>query len=456
MTALAAYRGRDVGVLGLGRSGMAVVRALCAAGARVYVFDDQEERVAAAVREGAIPGVADHIARLSLLVPSPGVPLEHRLVVEARLSGVRVVGDVQLYVESFPEARFVGVTGTNGKSTTASLLYHLLRESGRDAALLGNIGTPVFDGEPPALGVTVLELSSFQLERSEALSLELAVWVGFAPDHLDRHGDLAAYLAAKRRIFDGLRPGGAAVVALSDPVSRDLAEELRTREHIRVVAVADRRAAGQAVWLEGGWLVDGLGGDPVRVLDLGRHPRLLGPPQWRNAACAYAAARLLGLTRAQLAGALAGFSGLPHRVEPVARIGRVLFVNDSKATNPEAAAASLGAFSHVFWIAGGRPKPGGFAPIRPLLGRVLRAYAIGEAEDLLARALGDRVDLVRASTLERAVRWAFSDARAAPVDRPVVLLAPACASFDHYRDFAERGEHFRRLVRELEIQEEAS
>ncbi len=445
MSARGTWAGRKIGVLGLGRSGRAVARALGREGAAVFAFDDRPEALRAAAVPGLRPGVPQDVRRLDLLVVSPGVPLAHPLAVSARHAGVRVVGDIQLFAELHPRLRLLGITGTNGKSTTAALLHHLLTAAGLRAHLGGNIGTPVFELDPKPGEAVVLELSSFQLELCTRLPLELALWLNFAPDHLDRHGTAEAYLAAKRRIFDGLSPRGTAVVVVEDPLSRALADELE-RSHVRVLRVGGE---GERLALS---VRDGLLSDPATgaaLADLRRLERLRGRHNHLDAAAAFAAARALGIAVPELARGLAAFGGLPHRMEPVATIEGVRFVNDSKATNPEAAARSLACFEECFWIAGGRAKPGGFEALNAVLGNVRCAYLIGEAAEALARALRARIPVVRAGTLARAVAAAFDDARGSGCRHPVVLLAPACASFDQFRDFEERGETFIRLVRSL-------
>jgi UDP-N-acetylmuramoylalanine--D-glutamate ligase len=447
------FRGRRVGVLGMARSGLAVTRALRSAGAEVLAFDDRAETLAPALALGALPGTPEAVAGLAALVVSPGVPLTHPaphpLVAAARQAGVRVTGDVELFAETASPRPLLGVTGTNGKSTTTALLHHLLVSAGMDAVLGGNIGRPVFDLElGPAERAFVLELSSYQLDLADRLRCRVACWLNLAPDHLDRHGDLEGYARAKRRIFRNQDVGDSRVIALDDAPSRALADSLR-EEPVRLVTVSAADRAEAAVRVSAGRLMDAIEGRPREILDLSGIGSLRGRHNHQNAAVAYAAARCFGLSPDRAAAGLPSFAGLAHRMEEVARRGRVLWINDSKATNPDAASRSLGSFSHIFWIVGGRPKPGGFKDLLPWLGAVRQAFLIGEAAHEIAADLGGTVPVRDVGTLERAVAEASAAAVASGLDPAVVLLAPACASFDQFRDFEERGDHFRELVRLL-------
>jgi UDP-N-acetylmuramoylalanine--D-glutamate ligase len=448
MAGLGRYAGRQVGILGMAASGLAAARAVAAAGAEVVAYDDRPTALEAApYRRGTLADVAG----LALLMPSPGVPLTHPephpVVVAARAAGVPIRGDVDLFADLLGERRIVGVTGTNGKSTTTALIHHLLTHAGLDAALGGNIGRPVLELEPgPPERVFVLELSSFQLDLCDRLPCRVAVWLNLTPDHLDRHGDLAGYVAVKERIFAGQGPDDVAVVGIDDAPSRELAYRLRGLGR-RVVTVTLDEAAPAEIEVAGGRLIDATDGLPVEVLDLHALGNLRGRHNWQNVAAAYAAVRAIGLTPEQAAAGLPSFNGLPHRMEEVARAGRVLWVNDSKATNPDSAEKSLVSFDNVFWIVGGKPKPGGFKSLRASLGKVRAGYLIGMAAAELEADLGDLVPTRRAGTLEAAVRAASRDARGLAEGEAVVLLAPACASYDQFANFEARGDAFRKLAR---------
>ncbi len=444
MDGLGAYRDRKVGVLGLGRSGRAVARALATRGVDVILFDDDPHTVARALEIGGRAGKPEILADLALLVVSPGVPLTHPaphpLITAARGHGVPIAGDIDLFAATYPETFLIGVTGTNGKSTTTALIAHILAEAGLPATAAGNIGRPVFELEPAAGDILVLELSSFQLDLSRSLRCRVAVWLNLEPDHLDRHGDLEGYIAAKRRLFAGQRAEDRAVIAVDDPVSRALAGELEAAG--RWVTRVSGVSAEADVGVEGDRLVERVAGEPRRIADLSALAGLRGTHNRQNATAAFAVARLLEVPADRAAQALAGFPGLPHRMQEVGRLGRVRFVNDSKATNPAAAGRSLASFSDIYWIAGGRAKPGGFAALRPHLGNVRKAFLIGEAAEELAGFLAGRVPAERVGELGEAVSAAATAARTSDAAEPVVLLAPACASFDQFPDFEARGRAF--------------
>jgi UDP-N-acetylmuramoylalanine--D-glutamate ligase len=443
MTGLERYAGQQVGVLGMARSGLAVARALASAGADVLAFDDRQEAVAdTPFRSGS----AADVPGLALLVPSPGVPLTHPrphpLIQAARDAGVPIRGDVDLFASLLGPRPVAGITGTNGKSTTTALVHRLLVAAGVDAVMGGNIGRPVFELDPgPADRTFVLELSSFQLDLCESLRCRVAVWLNLTPDHLDRHGDLAGYVRAKERIFANQLNGDAVVIGVDDAPSREAAARLQAagRSPVTVTLTGQPDAA---ISVRDGRLFE----DGVEIADLRPLLNLRGRHNWQNIAVAYAAVRALGLAPAQAVAGLPTFRGLPHRMEEVARAAGVLWVNDSKATNPDSAEKSLVSFPHIFWIAGGKPKPGGFRSLRPVLANVRAAYLIGAAAAEIAADLGDLVPVHQSGTLDEAVRAASAAARAAGAEEAAVLLAPACASFDQFANFEARGEAFRALA----------
>ncbi len=451
MRGIESYRGQEIGILGLGRTGLALLRALRGAGVAVRAFDDREEALERAVAEGARRGNPADVAGLSLLIASPGVPLRfpqpHPVIRQAREAGVEIAGDIDLFAASFPSLPLIGVTGTNGKSTTSALVSHLLRECGMPAVAAGNIGRPVFGLDPTVPQTVVLELSSFQLDLSEGLPLRAAVWLNLAPDHLDRHGDMAGYVAAKRRIFRGMAADRPHIIGIDDPLSAALADELECAGR-RVVRISGRWPDAD-FGVRGTKLVERRGSGAFERADLDRLSRLKGPHNRQNVAAAMAVVRSMGLAMESAATALPAFPGLPHRMEEVGRIAGVRFVNDSKATNPEAAARGLESCENIYWIAGGRSKPGGFDALAGSLGRVRRAYLIGEAASEIGRFLEGRLPKVMCGELAEAVRRAFGDALREGGGTATVLLAPACASFDQFVDYEARGEAFSALVRSL-------
>lgn len=455
MIALPTYAGRTVAVLGLARTGAAAVRALQAAGANVIAWDDNADRCT----EHAGAGVQltnlnqCRFDNVDALVLSPGVPLTHPephdVVKKAQAANVPVVGDVELFATSSPAAKVVGITGTNGKSTTTALLGHLLKASGREVEVGGNIGRPVLDFPPlSANGAYVVELSSYQLDLAPSLICDVAVLINISRDHLDRHGDMAGYVAVKRRIFSGQRGANAAVVGVDDDHSRATYQWLKDQGHANLIPIAVGQALEHGVYVADGVLHDRMTDTPANVA-LDGIKTLRGAHNWQNVAAAYAAARCLGLTADDIATALPAFPGLAHRAESLAVIDGVEYVNDSKATNADAAARALATFDDIYWIAGGRAKDGGYAALDPHLDHVRHAYLIGEAAPDLAAALAGKVDTTRSDTLGSAVAAATQDARRAG-GHAVVLLSPACASFDQFPDFAARGEAFRALVADLE------
>lgn len=435
--------GKRVAVMGLGRSGTATVRALLASGAEVTAWDDDEAARTAAARAGVpVAALAGNLAGLSLLVWSPGIahthPKPHALAQAARSVGIPVVCDVELLALAKPDARVLTVSGTNGKSTTTTLLAHVLRAAGHEAAAGGNLGTAALD--LPDLGPdgrTVLELSSYQLELVHSLRARAAVLLNITPDHLGRHGGLEGYVAAKRRLFDLLAQDGTAVVGVDDPHCAAIAAGLAATG-IRVVPISAERALDCGVSAPEGILLDD--GHPVCGLKM--IATLPGRHNWQNACAVYAMARADGMAPEAIAAALATYAGLSHRQELVGEVNGVRWVNDSKATNADAAEKALVCYEGIHWIIGGQAKEGGIASLAPHFGRIAHAYLIGEAAPAFAATLTGRVAFTQCGTLDEAVRRAH--AAAAPGS--VVLLSPACASWDQFKSFEHRGDVFRALI----------
>lgn len=470
MIPIPARRNQHLAVFGLSASGLATARALAASGVTVSAWDDNADKRDAAAAEGI--GIADLSAAswkdIDALVLSPGVPLTHPephwTAQLANDAGRPIIGDIELLAEARTEATFVGITGTNGKSTTTSLIGHVLQSVGREVAIGGNLGPPALTLEPlDEDGVYVLELSSYQLDLTHEARFDVAVLLNLTPDHLDRHGDMEGYLAAKRRIFrdrpEGSgRPAQVAVVGIDDAYGRRVQADMAGNPRWRVVPVSSAGTAEGGVYVLDGLLYDateGAPGDPV--CDLSNAPALPGAHNWQNAAAAYAAARALGIGRDAICAALATFPGLPHRQELVATIGGVRYVNDSKATNGEAAAKAIACYDGIYLIAGGLAKEGGLDVILPLTGRIRHVFLIGEAAEPFAAELDGKAAVTQAGDLATAVGLAHraaqsaaqSAAQAGGEEDAVVLLSPACASFDQWPNFEARGNAFRTLVREL-------
>ena len=455
--------GQRVAVLGLGRSGRAAVIALQAGGAEVIVWDDGPE----AARRAAEVGAALHdLTRpeayhgVALLVTSPGIPhlypAPHPAIARAWEEGCPVDNDIGLFFRSLAGGdwddfdqppRVIAVTGSNGKSTTAALIHHILDHVGRPSQLAGNIGRGVLDIEPPHDGdVIVLELSSYQTELARALTPDVAVFTNLTPDHLDRHGGPGGYFAAKRRLFAEGGPDRA-VVGVDEPEGRYLANQLATGPaDDRVIRVATGKLAGEGwhVFSRKGFLAEWRKGRQVGAIDLRAVPGLPGKHNHQNACAAYAACRTLGLAPRVIEQALHTFPGLPHRSQVVAEIGGVRYVNDSKATNVDSAAKALAAFDRVRWICGGLEKDGGLAALEGATGSVVKAYVIGrEAAGFAMQLTGVEAEVCT----DMAAAVARAAAEAAPGE--VVLLAPAAASFDQYDNFEQRGADFIAQVEKL-------
>jgi len=464
MIAVRSFADRQVGVFGLARSGLAAVRALKAGGAEVFAWDDKDDLRRSATAEGA---TTSHWRdwpwdKLAVLVLSPGVPLTHPrphdIVVKAKEAGVAVIGDIELFAreirsEALGRAPVIAVTGTNGKSTTTALIGHILAAAGFDAQVGGNIGKPALELSPPrAKTVYVLEISSYQIDLSPGLRPDVTILSNITPDHIDRHGSMESYVAVKTRLLQQTAKSGLNVVGVDDPHGAAIFTALTSNGGPPCVPVSVGKVLGRGHFVLDGVLYDAQSERAARVMDLKTAEHLPGAHNWQNAALAYAAAKPYAKDARVIASAIANFPGLAHRIEEVGRIGKVRFVNDSKATNADAAERALVCFTDIFWIAGGKPKEGGIAPLAPHFSRIRKAYLIGEAADEFAATLEGKVAYEISGTLENAVASATADAARSQASAPVVLLSPACASFDQFRDFEQRGEAFRALVVKLSAQ----
>ncbi|MBI3677618.1 MAG: UDP-N-acetylmuramoyl-L-alanine--D-glutamate ligase [Proteobacteria bacterium] len=470
MIAARSFANADVGVFGLARSGVSSVRALKAGGARIFGWDDNQAGRDAAAREGASvkPFAEWPWANIKALILSPGVPLTHPrphdVVLMAQKFGAEVVGDMELFAREIRSDRakpgkapVVAITGTNGKSTTTALIGHVLSSCGYAAEIGGNIGKPVLDlASPNGKTVYVLEVSSYQADLSPGLTPDVAVLTNITPDHIDRHGSLENYAAVKARLLAQTAKTGQICIGVDDIHASSLYTRFSSNGGPEAIPVSVGKVLGRGVFAVDGTLYDAVAGRAAPVMNLGAAAHLPGAHNWQNAALAYAATKPFVKDTRAIASAIADFPGLPHRMEDVGRIGKVRFINDSKATNADAAERALVCFPDVFWIAGVKAKEGGIESLAPLFSRIRKAYLIGEAAKEFARTLEDRVPYAMSGTLEHAVAEAAADARNASVAPPVVLLSPACASFDQFRDFEHRGETFRALVAQLSSLERAA
>lgn len=448
MTPIHAFNGQRVALFGLGGSGLTTARALQAGGAELIVWDDQAAAREKAQSEGFIVSDLAQIewADYAALILAPGVPLTHPephwTVQRAASAKVPIIGDIELFCRErarlVPNAPFIAITGTNGKSTTTALIAHMMRVAGYDVQMGGNIGTAILSLEPPAQGrVHVIECSSYQIDLAPSLAPSVGILLNITPDHLDRHGTMDNYAAVKERLVAQAQQ---AIIGVDDEWCRAIARRLNAPVEISV-----ERLLPQGLSYQDGWIYQ----NGEERFDLNGIGSLRGAHNGQNAAAAIAAAQTLGVDDATIMQGLRSFPGLAHRMEQIGKVGSTLFINDSKATNADAAEKALLAFPrHIFWICGGVPKEGGIAPLAPLFGRIHEAFLIGQASEAFAATL-DGVPHRFCGDLERAVSDANEAAQAAGVENPVVLLSPACASFDQYRNFELRGAHFRALVESL-------
>ena len=469
-----AFADRRVAVFGLARTGLSAIASLRAGGADVIAWDDNSTARDLGGQAGAqiLPWREWGWSGIAALVLSPGVPLTHprphEVVSHAGRAGVKMIGDVELFAREIrPDpaapgrAPVIAVTGTNGKYTTTALIGHILAACGFDAQIGGNIGRAVLDLNPPMISgreggrtIYVIEMSSFQIDLAPGLHPDVAVLSNLSPDHIDRHGSMENYAAIKARLLQGVPPQGQSVVGVDDAHSAAIctalaARDARQDEKSHATPVSIGKVLGRGVFAVDGVLYDAQNGAAAKVMTLENVANLPGAHNWQNAALAYAATRPFVKEPRAIAAAIASFPGLAHRMEAVGAIGKTRFINDSKATNADAAAKALAVYPDIFWIAGGKPKEGGIESLAAFFPRVRKAYLIGEAAHAFARTLDGKAPYEMSQTLEVATAHASADALASTALAPVVLLSPACASYDQFKDFEQRGDTFRTLVGRL-------
>lgn len=451
------FAGRTVAVFGLGRTGITAALSLQAGGATVWAWDDNEKSREAAAAQGVELRDLREIdwAWTDELVLSPGVPHDlpepHWTAQGAKAANVPIICDIEILAREInarpdkEKPKLIAITGTNGKSTTTTLIGHILKALGKDAQIGGNIGRGVLDLDRMHAGTHyVLELSSYQLERTQSLRANAAILLNLSPDHLDRHGTMIAYGQAKQRIFDNQTPDDTVVIGVDDDFGKQLCTEMKARNGRRIVPISSKRALGHGVCALGGQLVDRTGRTGRVVCDLSKAKALDGDHNAQNAAAAYAAISSLGLEPRFIGEAILSFPGLEHRMETIGTIGPVRFVNDSKATNADAARQALASYDNIYWIAGGVAKEGGLEPLMTMKDRVVKTYLIGESAKPFSETLTrEGVAHKLSGTLKMATLCAAHDALAAGHKEAVVLLAPACASFDQFANFEIRGDAFR-------------
>ncbi len=455
MTPATAFAGKTVALFGLGGSGLATAKALMAGGAKVSCWDDGESGRTKAVEAG-LPVVDLSTAdwtRFSSFVLSPGVPLTHPephwSVKLARAAGVEIIGDIEVFFRErakiAPASPVVAITGTNGKSTTTALIAHILRSAGRDVQMGGNIGTNILDLAPPAAERThVIEMSSFQIDLTPSLAPTVGIQINLTPDHLDRHGTMENYAAIKERM---IATADVAVCGVDDPWSRAMADR-RAAAGKRLTRFSTERLIS-GISARAGVVSRIEGGEEFDIARLAGVASLRGAHNAQNAAAAVAAALALGVPSSGIESALRTYASLPHRMEQLGSVGKTVFINDSKATNADSTRGALAGGEGIYWILGGKAKDGGIEDLRPLFGAVAKAYLIGAATDTFAATLEGAVPFARCGTLDIAVAAAAADAAASAHGQPIVLLSPACASYDQYKSFEHRGQHFRDIVRAL-------
>lgn len=463
MIALTAFKGKTVGVFGLGKAGTAAVRAMLAGGATVFAWDDTEKSRGALVDERAT-SKHGHLgldpiqnwpwAELSAIVLSPGIPFTHpkphEVVLKAQEHNVPVVGEVDLLYQAQPFARYIGITGTNGKSTTTALIAHILHDAGLLVEVGGNLGTPALALKPMAdeKNWYVLEMSSYQLDLCNEVKFDAAVLLNITPDHLDRHGGMQGYIKAKRRIFDRQTAKDIALVGLDDGDSRDVFIDLvRHRQQLTQPFTVTQHNEKGVVVDEDGILHDFTGGKEIKQ-NLANIKRMKGRHNWQNVAAAYSVARFAGVEPNKIMEAVHSFPGLPHRMEIVGERSGLTFINDSKATNADATSHALAPFDRIYWILGGKAKEGGIDTLPAYFHKIAHAFLIGEAAVSFAATLDKYgVSYTQCGDLQTATQKASNRAFEDMQKGSVILLSPACASFDQWKSFEHRGDAFRNYVK---------
>jgi UDP-N-acetylmuramoylalanine--D-glutamate ligase len=463
MIQIPGYADKPVAVLGLGLSGLTAARAMQESGAEVWAWDDNaDKRVKAEAAGIFVRNPTDANWRMmSALIMSPGIshtfPKPHSIAQKAKDASCPIIGDMELLMGSQKDAAYIGITGTNGKSTTTSLIAHILKTAGKTIQVGGNLGMPVLELLPMGdAGIYVLEMSSYQLDLTPSICCDFSVLLNISPDHLDRHGGMGGYIDSKKGVLRNRTENSIVVIGVDDPYSREIFETLNADTMGRIIPISGSLDVEKGVFASNGTLFDSIDGAPRPVLNLLEARALPGEHNAQNAAAAYAVAKLADLDWQEISNAIKTYPGLAHRQERVDVVDGVTYINDSKATNADAAAKALGCYDAICWIAGGQSKEGGIEALAPYLDRVVHAFLIGEAQDALAAALADKVSITKSGTLEKAITQAHQRALEDTSCRCVVLLSPACASFDQFKNFEQRGNAYKALVQSLVGQHEAA
>lgn len=445
--------GKTFGVVGLGKSGRATVASLLSSGATVVAWDDGENSRNAAQKE--FPSIAissvEHwdYAHMASLVMSPGIMLNHPAVAAAEKQGIEVIGDIELLYRARPDARYVCITGTNGKSTTTTLIAHVLNVCGKRVEVGGNLGMPALALAPlGADGIYVLELSSYQLDLVRTTRFQTTLLLNISPDHLDHHGSMENYIAAKKHMFDRMQKSDVAIVGVDDATSESIARELIAGKRQCVIPISAQKPIQNGVFVTHGVLHNRFG---LRDMagDIRAVKSLQGEHNWQNAAAAYGACLVNGCAHDDMIAAMQTYGGLAHRMQWLGEIAGVQYVNDSKATNADAAEKALKTYDNIYWIIGGVAKAGGIEPLAKYFPKVRHAYVMGEAADDFVKTLKGKALITQCGTLEKAFAAASADAARDGVKGAAVVLSPACASFDQFANFEVRGAAFVKLFEAL-------
>jgi len=457
------FAGQRLAVFGLGRTGITAALSLKAGGAHVYAWDDREVAREHAKAQGVplTDLTTQDWSAFDALVLSPGVPDKlpkpHWTAKRAKSNNIPIICDIEIFAREVNarsaenKPKIIAITGTNGKSTTTALIGHILTSCGRDAQIGGNIGRGVLDLDNMHAGTHyVIELSSYQLERTQSLRANAAIFLNLSPDHLERHGDMTAYEAAKSRIFLNQTQDDAVIIGVDNPEGKSLCTRLKAKNGRRIIPISGRRSLGRGSCVIKGKLYCALSNKVHEIVDLSKVTTLEGEHNWQNAAAAYAAVSALGLRAKDIGRAISSFPGLEHRMETIGTVGHVRYVNDSKATNVDAAKQALKSYDNIYWIAGGQSKTGGIDSLAPFFPKITKAYLIGEAApQFMKTLLKADVAYKISGTLELALLCATKDALNAGQENAIILLSPACASFDQFKDFESRGQAFRLRAQDI-------
>lgn len=450
-------RDQTIALFGLGSSGIATARALAAGGVNVLAWDDSAPQRNKAKNESiSIQDLYSYdFTNIDALVLTPGVPFKHiphPIAQKARVAGRPIIGDIELLIEAYPTTTFVGVTGTNGKSTTTALIGHMLRTAGIKNQVGGNLGPPALGlNEPNTKEIIVIELSSYQLDLTLNATFDIAVFLNISPDHLDRHGDMNGYFSAKRQIFrnrQNVIKSQFAVIGIDEEYGRSLYSELSAQDGWTVYPISISKNLSDGFYAENGSLYKQ---SSTYICDLNKAPNLPGIHNWQNAAAAAAVGHALGIKSDIIADAITNYPGLPHRMENLGVINGVRFINDSKATNGVSTARALACYNNIYWIAGGLAKNEGIAAIKPYLKNIRHAFLIGDAAEVFETELSNKIGVTQCGDLKTATQMAYFSASKEHSNKPTVLLSPACASFDQWQNFEVRGDAFKKFVTSVEL-----